>query len=558
MTRKLFTFNGGVHPEGHKDISNATPIRLMPLLPRYVVPLRQHIGTPARPLVQAGDTVLRGQMIGAPEGYVSTAIHAPTSGRVLAVAAHEVPHPSGLADLCVVIESDGLDQSIEFQPLDWQALDPSALRNRIRDLGLAGLGGAVFPSYIKLNPGAAKNLDTLILNGAECEPWITCDDRLMRERAAEILQGVAVMRHMLGAREVLVGIEDNKPEAIAAMRTVAGHDVEVVAVPTLYPGGAGKQLAYTLTGKENPAGVRSTDVGVQVFNVGTAYALYRAVALGEPMLSRVVTVTGHVARPGNYETRLGTPLAELLQAAGGALPGATGHLVGGPMMGFDLEDDTAPLTKAVNCIIVKHPDFFPAKPAALPCIRCGACARACPAFLQPFEMYWFSRAKDFGKAQSYDLFDCIECGCCSFVCPSQIPLVDFFRFAKSEIWERERHKHDADQARVRHEFKEFRLEREKKEKAEKLAAKVAENKARDAVAAAAAVSGNAESAADPEAERKKAILQAALDRAKKTRVTPQNTENLPPAVEKQIAEIEARRASAETAQPETGNSQVES
>ncbi|MDP2833681.1 MAG: electron transport complex subunit RsxC [Pseudomonadota bacterium] len=542
--RKLFTFNGGVHPEGHKDISNATPIRLMPLLPRYVVPLRQHIGTPARPLVQAGDTVLRGQMIGAPEGYVSTAIHAPTSGRVLAVAAHEVPHPSGLADLCVVIESDGLDQSIEFQPLDWQALDPSALRNRIRDLGLAGLGGAVFPSYIKLNPGATKNLDTLILNGAECEPWITCDDRLMRERAAEILQGVAVMRHMLGAREVLIGIEDNKPEAIAALRAAAASEVEVIAVPTLYPGGAGKQLAYTLTGKENPAGVRCTDVGVQVFNVGTAYALYRAVALGEPMLSRVVTVTGHVARPGNYEARLGTPLAELLQAAGGALPGATGHLVGGPMMGFDLEDDTAPLTKAVNCIIVKHPDFFPAKPTALPCIRCGACARACPATLQPFEMYWFSRAKDFGKAQSYDLFDCIECGCCSFVCPSQIPLVDFFRFAKSEIWERERHKNDADQARVRHEFKEFRLEREKKEKAEKLAAKVAENKARDAVTAA----GVAETAADPEAERKKAILQAALDRAKKAKegVTPQNTENLPPVVEKQIAEIEARRAQADT------------
>jgi len=543
MSRRLFAFNGGVHPEGHKDVSNSTPIAAMPLLPRYVVPLRQHIGGPARARVQVGDRVLRGQMIGAPEGYVSTAVHAPTSGRVVALEPHEVPHPSGLADLCVVIESDGLDQSIEFQPLDWQALDPSALRNRIRDLGLAGLGGAVFPSYIKLNPGSGKGLDTLILNGAECEPWITCDDRLMRERAAEILQGVAVMRHMLGAREVLIGIEDNKPEAIAAMRAVAGHDAEVVAVPTLYPGGAGKQLTYTLTGKENPAGARSTDIGVQVFNVGTAYALYRAVALGEPMLSRVVTVTGHVATPGNYEVRLGTPVADLLRTAGGALPGSTGKLVGGPMMGFDLEDDTAPLTKAVNCIIVKHPGQFPAKLPAMPCIRCGACARACPADLQPFEMYWFSRAKDFGKAQSYDLFDCIECGCCSFVCPSQIPLVDFFRFAKSEIWERERHKHDADQARVRHEFKEFRLEREKQEKAEKLAAKVAENKARDAATAA----GVAETAADPEAERKKAILQAALDRAKKAKesIAPQNTDNLPPAVEKQIAEIEARRVQAD-------------
>jgi electron transport complex protein RnfC len=295
---------------------------------------------------------------------------------------------------------------------------------------------------------------------------------------------------------------------------------------------------------------------VQVFNIGTAYALYRAVALGEPMLSRVVTVTGHVAQPGNFEVRLGTPVADLLRAAGGALPGAIGNLVGGPMMGFELEDEAAPVTKALNCIIVKDPGRFPGKPPTLPCIRCGACARACPADLQPFEMYWFSRAKDFGKAQSYDLFDCIECGCCSFVCPSSIPLVDFFRFAKSEIWEREQHKHEADQARARHEFKEFRLEREKQEKAEKLAAKVAENKARDAAAAA----GVAETAADPEAERKKAILQAALERAKKAKeaVTPQNTENLPPAVEKQIEEIEARRAGAEIAPPETGNSRTES
>lgn len=544
MTRKLFTFNGGVHPEGHKAVSNASPIAPLPLLPRYVVPLRQHIGTPARALVQAGDTVLRGQMIGAAEGYVSTAVHAPTSGRVVAVAPHEVPHPSGLADLCVVIESDGLDQAVEFQPLDWRALDPSALRNRIRDLGLAGLGGAVFPSFIKLNPEGG-GIDTLILNGAECEPWITCDDRLMRERAAEILAGVAGMRHMLGAREVLIGIEDNKPEALAAMRAAATAEVEVIAVPTLYPTGGGKQLTYILTGKETPTGGRSTDVGVQVFNIGTAYALYRAIVLGEPMLSRVVTVTGHVARPGNYEVRLGTPVDDLLRAAGGALPGASGQLVGGPMMGFDLEDHTAPLTKAVNCIIVKHPDLFPPAPVVLPCIRCGACARACPADLQPFEMYWFARAKDFGKSQSYDLFDCIECGCCSYVCPSHIPLVDFFRFAKSEIWERERHKHDADQARARHEFKEFRLEREKREKAEKLAAKVAENKARDAAAAAAAE--GAESSADPEAERKKAILQAALERAKKAKegVTPRNTDNLPPAVEKRIAEIEARRVHAD-------------
>ena len=535
MSRTLFTFTGGVHPADHKAESNAAPIREMPLLPRYVVPLRQHIGAPARPLVRAGDQVLRGQMIGAAEGYVSTAVHAPTSGTVLAVEPRAVPHPSGLFDLCVVIESDGEDRGVDFEPLDWRGLDPSALRNRIRDLGLAGLGGAVFPSYIKLNP-AGQRIHTLIINGAECEPWITCDDRLMRERAADIFKGVEIMARALAVDSILVGIEDNKPEAVSAMAAAAPAGVEVVAVPTLYPSGGGKQLTRLLTGVETPSGGRSTDVGIQVFNVGTAYSLYRAVHLGEPMLSRVVTVTGHVASPGNFETRIGTPIADLLAAAGGPRPGAGDEIVGGPMMGFDLMDRAAPVTKSVNCIIVKDPALFPAKPKALPCIRCGACARACPADLQPFEMYWYSRAKDFGKAQAYSLFDCIECGCCAYVCPSHIPLVDFFRFAKSEIWEREREKTGADRARVRHEFKEFRLEREKKEKAEKFA-KAAEKQKEAAAATAGAP------AADPEAEKKKAILQAALARAQKAKegVTPKNTDNLPPAVQKEIAEIDARR-----------------
>lgn len=537
MTRKLFSFNGGVHSDDHKSESNRTPIRDMPLLPRYVVPMRQHIGAPARPVVAVGEQVLRGQMLGAAEGYVSTAVHAPTSGRVVAVEPCVVPHPSGLYDLAVVIEADGLDQAIEFQPLDWQALDPSALRNRIREMGLAGQGGAVFPSYIKLNPGG-QDIHTLILNGAECEPWITCDDRLMRERAPELVRGIAIMQHALGCKTVIIGIEDNKPEALAALRAAAPDSMEVVSIPTLYPGGGGKQLTYTLTGVETPTGGRSTDVGIQVFNVGTAYSLYRAVVLGEPVISRVVTVTGHVAQPGNFEVRIGTPLSDLIAAAGGALPGANEKIVGGPMMGFELRDLAAPVTKAVNCLIVKSPTLFPVKPLELPCIRCGACARACPAELQPFEMYWYSRAKNFGRAQSYNLFDCIECGCCSYVCPSHIPLVDYFRFAKSEIWEREREKRGADQARIRHDFKTFRLEREKQEKAEKFA------KAAEKSKAAAANATDPATPADPDAEKKKAILQAALERAQKAKeaVAPRNTENLTPRVQKEIDEIEARRA----------------
>ena len=548
MTRRLFTFNGGVHPEGHKAVSNATPIRTLPLSSHYVVPMRQHIGEPAHPRVNVGDRVLRGQLIGAPEGYVSTGVHAPTSGRVTAVEPRPVPHPSGLYDLCVVIEADGEDRSIDFQPPAWQELDPSALRNRLREMGLAGLGGAVFPSYIKLNRGRSQ-VETLILNGAECEPWISCDDRLMRERAAEVMQGAAIMRHMLGAKTILVGIEDNKPEAIAAMRAAAGDGAEVVAVPTIYPGGGGKQLAYTLTGRENPYNGRATDIGVQVFNVGTAYGLYRAVVHGEPLISRVVTCTGHVGAPGNFEVRLGTPIADLIAAAGGEREGAVGEIVGGPMMGFDLMDLAAPVTKAVNCILVKEAARFPAKPQSMPCIRCGACARACPANLQPFEMYWYSRAKDFGRAQSYDLFDCIECGCCSYVCPSHIPLVDFYRFAKAEIWERERENQAADQARQRHEFRAFRLEREKQEKAAKFA------KAADAGKDKPPAAG-----ADPEEAKKRALIEAALARAQKAKegVTPKNTDNLPPAVAQEIAAIDARRAKQGNAKHETRNPESES
>ncbi|MCP5277582.1 MAG: electron transport complex subunit RsxC [Thiobacillus sp.] len=548
--RKLHNFPGGVHPAGHKAESNASPIRPMPLLPRYVVPLRQHIGTPARPLVQVGDRVLKGQMIGAAEGYVSTAVHAPTSGKVTAIEPRAVPHPSGLFDEAIVIEADGEDRSIGMQPLDWRTLDPSALRNRIREMGLAGLGGAVFPSYIKLNPGASRNgaspIHTLILNGAECEPWITCDDRLMRERATQMLEGARIMGHMLGARTVIVGVEDNKPEAIAALTKALSEaeadDIEIVTVPTCYPGGGGKQLAYTLTGVEVPTGGLSTDVGIQVFNVGTAFSLYQAVMHGEPLISRVVTVTGHVGTPGNFEARVGTPISDLLAAAGGSLEGASGEIIGGPMMGFDLMDLAAPVTKAVNCVLVKSPALFPPKPEALPCIRCGACARACPVELQPFEMYWFSRARDFGKAQGYNLFDCIECGCCSFVCPSHIPLVDYYRFAKSEIWEREREKQSSDQARTRHEFKTYRLEREKQEKADKFAKAAAETKAK---------ASTAETGDDPEAAKKKAILEAALARAAKAKeemtaagLKPRNVENLPPRVEQEIAEIEARRGTA--------------
>jgi len=304
--RKPYRFPGGVHPETRKTGTNDLPILVAPLLPRYVVPLRQHIGNPAEPAVRVGDRVLRGQMIGAAAGRLSAAVHAPTSGIVSAIEDRPIPHPSGLVDTCIVIEADGDDTATPMAPLDWQNLDPKALCDQVRDLGLVGLGGAVFPSHIKLTPLPGKAIDTLILNGAECEPWITCDDRLMRERADAILQGARAMHTLLGSREVLVGIEDNKPEAITALAEAAERidfPLEVVAVPTRYPAGGGKQLTLALTGRITPSGGLSTDVGVQVFNVGTAYSLQRALEHGEPLYSRVVTVTGNVASPQNFEVR---------------------------------------------------------------------------------------------------------------------------------------------------------------------------------------------------------------------------------------------------------------
>ncbi len=541
--RKLHTFNGGIHPPEHKAESNAAPIASLPLLPRYVVPLSQHMGHPAAACVQPGDRVLRGQVIGLPEGRISTAVHAPTSGIVSAVEMRTLAHPSGLPGLCVVIESDGDDQACPTPPLDWHGLPQADVLEAVRHLGIAGLGGAVFPSAVKLDKGKAGHIPTLILNGSECEPWITCDDRLMRERADEVIQGAAIMRHLLGAETVLVGIEDNKPEALAAMTAAArgaGFPVEILAVPTLYPSGGAKQLTQLLTGLQTPTGLLSTDIGIQVFNVGTAASLYRALVLGQPLISRVVTITGHVARPGNFEVRLGTPIQALIEAAGGALPGASGQIVGGPLMGFELEDEQSPVAKSVNCIIVKHPALFPPAPPTLPCIRCGQCALACPAELQPFELYWYAKAKAFDKTERYNLFDCIECGCCSYVCPSHIPLVDFYRFAKSEIRARDKDSQAAQIARERHEFRQFRLEREKREKAEKLAQKAAGKPASGAAAAD-----------DPEAARKKAILQAAMERAAKAKegVQPQNTDNLAPAVEQEIQAIEARRQGTDASTP---------
>ena len=547
VLQRLFSFSGGVKPAYNKEASTGLPIAMAPMPAQLVIPLHQSIGGTPRPLVAAGEYVLKGQRIGGADGDVSSAVHASTSGTVVAVEMRLMPHTSGLSARCVVIQPDGREEWIPRQPFDYRGATPEQTRDYLRDAGVVGLGGAVFPSYLKINPGKSGKLDTLVLNGAECEPFITCDDVLMRERAASILKGALIMREMLGAAHLLIGIEDNKPQAIAAMEAAAraaneeaGHPaMQVVPVPTRYPAGGAKQLIRVLTGIEVPHGKRSTDYGVQCFNVATAYAIYEAIALGQPLISRIVTVAGNVARARNYEVLFGTPMRDLVDLCD-PRPDSDRVIMGGPMMGLLMPADSVPVVKAANCVLVGSPKLFPAPPPEMPCIRCGECAKACPADLQPFELYWFSRARIFGKAQEYHLFDCIECGCCAYVCPSHIPLVDYYRFAKSEIWARETQKEAADVARERYEFRLLREERDKQEKAAKLAARTVAARA-TAAAALAAAEKPVITAADV---AKKALITAALERARaqKAGVRQENTGNLTPGQQAEIAAIEARRA----------------
>lgn len=542
MIAKLFNFKGGVKPASHKDESANTPIRTAPLPSHLIIPLRQSARAMAHCLVEPGQKVLKGEMIAAAEGPMCTAVHAPTSGTVRAIEPQPVPHPSGLPAPSIIIDPDGIDRWIELKAFDYQAATAQQTRDYLRDSGIVGLGGAGFPSHIKLGPGET-GIQTLILNGAECEPWITCDDRLMRERADMILAGAMIMRHITSARRILVGIEDNKPHAIESMRGAVqqlnDQEIEVVAIPTRYPAGGEKQLIRVLTGIEIPYGKLGTHYGVQCFNVGSAYAVCRAVVHGEPLVSRVLTLSGNMAKPGNFEVLIGTPINELLPLAEPRTD-TDRYLMGGPMMGVTLLSLDTPVVKGTNCILAGSPTLFPPPPPEMPCIRCGACAQACPAELQPFELYWFSRAKIFGKAQEYDLFDCIECGCCSYVCPSRIPLVDYFRFAKGEIWAREKEKAAADIARERYEFRLAREEREKQEKAAKLAAKTAAGRQK-----AAAVKADAEKpATTPEQDANKALIAAALERvrAQKGETQPDNVDNLTPEQLAEVAAIEQRRA----------------
>lgn len=502
-TRRLWPFSGGLKLPSHKNSSTREPITQATLPKSLTLPLQQHIGESAKAVVRVGDQVLKGQVIAKAQGHLSVPVHASSSGKIVAIENRPIPHPSGLRAPCIVIETDGEDTWIERHPIgNYQRLDPSHLRQLIREAGIVGLGGAGFPTFIKLNPGRKSYIHTLILNGAECEPYITCDDLLMRERADEIVQGLAVMRHALQSRHCLIGIEDDKPEAYAALAAVVTEGIKVVQIPTRYPAGGEKQLIKALTGQEVPSNGLPIDIGVVCHNVGTAVAAHRAINLGEPLISHVITVTGSaVARPGNLEVLLGTPINHLLTQCEPHTQSLNRLIMGGPMMGYTLKDNSLPAIKTTNCLLAGLPKKAQYSPTTMPCIRCGACAEVCPAQLLPQQLYWYAKAKEWEKTQDYHLFDCIECGCCAYVCPSHLPLVHYYRYAKSEIQAQEQEREQAEQARQRYEFRHQRLAREQQEKAARQQAKKA------------AISASASEA------KKQAAIQAAVERAQAKRAT---------------------------------------
>ncbi|QDX97551.1 electron transport complex subunit RsxC [Pectobacterium carotovorum subsp. carotovorum] len=485
---RIWDFDGGIHPPEMKTQSSQTPLRQIPLPEQFIIPLKQHLGPEGEICVSVGDKVLRGQPLTRGKGR-TLPVHAPTSGTVNAIRQHTTAHPSGLSELSIIIIPDGDDRWCERQTFtDYRAQSVDTLLAHLHQAGIAGLGGAGFPTAAKLQ-GGMRGIETLIINGAECEPYITADDRLMQECADEIIQGVEILSFLLQPKRILIGIEDNKPEAIRALRLALGKrgDMQLRVIPTKYPSGGAKQLTKILTGKEVPFGKHSAAIGVLMQNVGTAFAIKRAVIDGEPLTERVVTLTGEALRqPGNVWARLGTPVRHLLKQGGFHVNKQPMVVMGGPLMGFTLPSLDVPIVKISNCLLApSHTEMEPVAEEQS-CIRCSKCADACPAGLLPQQLYWFSRGQEHEKARNHHLFDCIECGACAYVCPSNIPLVQYYRQEKAEIRAIDEEAQRAAQAKVRFDAKQARLEREKaaRERRHKQAAAGVSTTDKDAVQAA--------------------------------------------------------------------------
>ena len=473
-TYDLGRLHGGLRLDAHKSTSTGLPIQSPPLPSQLILPIDQHAGQPAQPLVGIGERVLRGQLLAESPGTLGAPVHASSSGRVVAIEPWPVAGRHGEPAPCIVIECDGDDRAIEppEDPVPYTELAPDAVLQRILQGGIVGLGGAVYPTAQKLMQATACELEYLILNGAECEPYISCDDMLMRERAAAVVGGAQILLHALELDCGYIVVESDKPEAIrqlaSAMTDATDERLVLKQVPTIYPSGGEDQLVQLVTDREVPSGGLPTDVGCLVQNVGTAAAIHDWLQNGEPLISRITTITGDgIANPMNVRARIGTPVAELATFAGGYTDNARHLVIGGPMTGKSVSTDRVPVVKATNCILVLSDMRAPGP--ELPCIRCGECAAVCPVQLQPQQLYWYACADDERKLRSHGLIDCIECGCCDLVCPSHIPLTYDFRMAKARIRELEDEKARAERARRRFEARSERLQREQRERATELA-----------------------------------------------------------------------------------------
>jgi len=502
---------GGLQLAGRPSLATATPIVVMPPPACLVVPTNQHKGLSAQPVVAVDDHVLAGQLIAGARGAISGNIHAASSGRVIAIEPRPVAAATEGEALCIVIECDGRDRHIERSPRthDYHLDEPARLRQVVADAGIAGLGGAVFPTATKLAAEVDTRLHTLVIDGAECDPSIGCDAALMREHAAQIVEGARCMLHILQINQCIIAVKADKPAAMAAMRDAiaACNDdrIDFAVVPAKYPLGGERQLIQCLSGREVPSEGLPLDIGYLCHNVATAFAVYRAVTAGEALICRVVSVCGDgVATPRNVLVRIGTPVADVVAFCDGyrGVPG--GVIMGGEMMGTAVPSDDVPVVKACNSLLVLGENELPPRQPAAPCIRCGECARVCPASLLPQQLHWHAKARDFDRAISLHLFDCIECGCCDLVCPSQIPLTEQFRHAKADTRLR-----DVTRLRARHARQRFEERRARHDRLQE------ERRARRA-----ARSTNA-TPKEPATDRK-AQIRAAVARAKARRTAREN------------------------------------
>jgi len=472
---KLFPIRGGIHPDYRKEQTSEKAIVDLPMPSTLYIPLQQHIGAPAEVLVSEGDLVKKGQMIARNQGAVSASQHAPTSGRIRTVTEVTAPHPSGLPQSTIVLESDGKDEWAELlAPIaDPFAADMHTINDRVAQSGIVGMGGAAFPSAIKLNLGEQKKLDTLLLNGAECEPYLTCDDRVMREFPEEIIDGARIMAHALGTARIVIGIEQNKPQAIENMTKAASAfaEIEVVGVPVQYPMGSERHLVQAITGLETPARKLTADLGIVVHNVSTARAVHHAVRFGRPLVSRVVTVSGNAIRePKNIMTPIGARIADLIEFCGGFASRPESVVNGGPMMGQPLASLEAPVVKGTSGILALTAEEINDNPTT-PCIRCSSCVTICPCGLSPVDMAAHIRKDKLELAAKLGVMDCFSCGSCSFICPSHIPLVHYFNYAKGVLNDLERERNKNERVKTLAEARNIRLEKAAEAKRAALAAR---------------------------------------------------------------------------------------